>query len=200
MVGVYARVQRVVSNMRKAKKRVGRELLPEERRDAEKDIIRSAQGESFQEEHKSLPAKKQVAQKRVLVKLNPRLDDQGMIRSDGRLRFEEYLPYDARFPFVLPKGHWITRLIVRYFHELANHSAGINFFLMQISQRYWLPAARDEIKDFKNQCNECKKTEKQDRSTSYGPSTAKPSSPHISCCRPNRSRLCWTYHHNPRTG
>ena len=150
LVGVHARVQRVVNNMRKAEKRVDRELLPEERRDAKEDIIRSAQQENFQEEYKALAAKKQIPQKSVLVKLNPRLDDQGMIRSDSRLRFAEYLPYDARFPI-------ISRLIVRYFHELAKHSAGINFVLAQISQRYWIPAARDEIKECKNQCNECKK-------------------------------------------
>ena len=63
---------------------------------------------------------------------------------------------------ILPKKHWVTRLIVRYFHELANHSAGINFVLIQISQKYWIPAARDAIKDFENQCNECKNG-KQDR-------------------------------------
>ena len=80
-----------------------------------------------------------------------------MIRSDSRLRFAEYLPYDARFPIILPRGHWVTRLIVRYFHELANHSAGINFVLAQFSQRYWIPAPRDEIKECENQCNECKK-------------------------------------------
>ena len=40
--------------MQKAEKRVGRELSPEERRDAEEDIIRSAQQENFQEEYKAL--------------------------------------------------------------------------------------------------------------------------------------------------
>ena len=130
--------------------------MPEERRDAEEDI-RSAQQENFQEECKALASKKQIPQKSVLVKLNPRLDDQGMIRSDSRLRFAEYLAYDARFPIILSRGHWVTRLIVRYFHELANHSAGINFVLAQISQRYWVSAARDEIKECKNQCNEWKK-------------------------------------------
>ena len=77
--------------MRKAEKRVGRELSPGERRDAEEDIIRSAQQENFQEEYKALAAKKQIPQKSVIVKLNPRLDEQGMIRSDSRLRFPEYL-------------------------------------------------------------------------------------------------------------
>ncbi len=157
LVRVHARVWRVVNNMRKTEKRVGRELLPEERRDAEEDIIRLAQQEVFQDEYKALAEKKPISQKSTLVKFNPCLGEQGMIRSDSRLRFAEYLPYDARFPIILPRGHWVTRLIVRYFHELANHSAGTNYVLAQISERYWIPAARDEIKECESQCNECKK-------------------------------------------
>ena len=49
LVGVHARVQRVVNNMGNAEKRVGPELLPEERRDAEVDIIRLI----FQEEYRA---------------------------------------------------------------------------------------------------------------------------------------------------
>ena len=186
LVGVHARVRRVVNNMRKAEKRVGRELSPEERRDAEEDIIRSAQQENFQEEYKALAAKKQIPQKGAIVKLNPRLDDQGMIRSDSRLQFAEYLPYDARFPIILPRGHWVTRLIVRYFHELANHSAGINFVLAQINQRYWIPAARDEIKECENQCNECKKRKNKTATQVMAP------------LPPNRLRL--TYRAFEKTG
>ena len=80
LVRVYARVQRVVNNMQNAEKRVGQELLPEERRDAKEDI-RSPHRESFQEEYKALAVKKQVAT------LNPHLDDQDISCSDSRLRF-----------------------------------------------------------------------------------------------------------------
>jgi hypothetical protein len=48
------------------------ELLPEERRDAEEDIIRLAQQEVFQDEYKALAEKKPIAQKSALVKFNPR--------------------------------------------------------------------------------------------------------------------------------
>ena len=85
------------------------------------------------------------------------LDEQGLMRSDSRLRYTEYLPYDVRFPVILPRGRWVTALIVKYYHELANHAAGTNFVLCQISQRYWIVAAREEIRKWEAQCNECKR-------------------------------------------
>ena len=109
-----------------------------------------------------------------------------VIRSDSRLRFAEYLAYDVRFPIILPKGHWVTKLIVKHFHELANHSAGINFVSAQISQRYWIPAAREEIKAWEPECNECKKRKRKTANQIMGP------------LPPNRLRL--TYRALDQTG
>ena len=120
-----------------------KELLPEEIRDAEEDIIQRAQREAFSDEFDELVKKKPVQQS-ILSKLNPVLDEQGLLRSDSRLRYTEYLPYDVRFPVILPRGHWVTALIVKYYHELANHAAGTNFVLAQINQRYWIVAARED--------------------------------------------------------
>ena len=36
------------------------------------------------------------------------------------------MSYDGRFSTILPRGHWVTKLIVKHYHELANHSAGTN--------------------------------------------------------------------------
>lgn len=80
---------------------------------------------------------------RTLSNLNPTLDELGIIRLDSRLRYAEYLPYDVRFPVILPRGHGTTKLIVKYYHELANHNAVTNFVLSQT--RYWIIAAREEI-------------------------------------------------------
>ena len=30
------------------------------------------------------------------------------------------------YPIILPRGHSVTNLIVKHYHELANHSAGTN--------------------------------------------------------------------------
>ena len=36
------------------------------------------------------------------------------------------MSYDGRSPIILPRGHWVTKLIVKHYHELATHSAGTN--------------------------------------------------------------------------
>ena len=139
------------------KKIAGAELLPEEINDAEEDIIRQAQFKAFPEEYNALKNRKPISPKSPLLKLSPRIDDNGLIRLEGRLMYAEYLPHDVKFPIILPGGHHVTKLIVKYYHEMANHSAGTNFVFSQISQRFWVISAREEIRSWERECNKCKK-------------------------------------------
>ena len=84
-----------------------KKLLPEDIRDAEEKIVQRAQQGAFCEEYEALERKKPI-QHSILLKLNPMLDEQGLIRSDSRLQYTEYVPYDVRFPVILPRGHWVT--------------------------------------------------------------------------------------------
>ena len=165
LVGVHARVRRALHNMsKKGEKWTSKVLLPHEIREAEEEVVRSCQ-QAFHNEYKALASRKSIPPKSPLIKLNPMLDEDGCICSNGRLQFAECLPYDVRFPMVLPRGHWVTKLIVKHYHEQANHSAGTNFVLSQVSERYWIIAAREEIREWEGECNTCKrrknKTSKQ---------------------------------------
>ena len=158
LVRVHARVRRVLHNMsRKQEKQTSKVLLPHEIREAEDEVVRSSQREAFVNEYKALVSGKPIPPKSPLIKLNPVLDEDGCIRCNGRLQFAEYLPYDVRFPKILPRGHWITKLIVKHYHEQANHSAGTNFVLSQMSEKYWVIAAREEIREWEGECNMCKR-------------------------------------------
>ena len=85
-------------------------LLPCEIREAEAEVVRSCQREAFPGEYKALVTGKPIPTKSPLMKLNPVLHEEGCIRSNGRLQFAEYLPYDVRFPMILPRGHCVTTL------------------------------------------------------------------------------------------
>ena len=87
--------------------------------------------------------------------MNPRLDSDGVIRSDGRLTYAEFLPYDVRYPIKLPRKHWVTKLIVKHRHELSNHSAGTNQTLSSLSTKFWIVAAREEIIEWEKECMTC---------------------------------------------
>ena len=158
LVRLLARVKRVVFNMRNAnKRRGGRELSVDEINEAEIDVIGKAQREELSEDYRLVKAGKRVTSTSQLAKLNPRIDEDGLLRSHSRLEFAEQLPYDARFPIILPRGNWVTRLIVKDYHERANHAGGVNFILSQISQRYWISAGREEIREWEKHCNGCKR-------------------------------------------
>ena len=158
LVRVHTRVRRVLHNMRSRDSRTAiMELLPEEIKDAEEEIVSLAQREVFRDEYTALSSGKPIPKKSQLIKLNPCLDGDGVIRCDGRLKFADFLPYDTRFPIILPRGHWVTKPIVKYYHERGNHAAGVNFNLCQLSEKFWIIAAREEIREWDYECNECKK-------------------------------------------
>ena len=109
-------------------------MSPKDIKDAEEEIVRLVQHEAFRDEYAALSLGKPIPQESQLIKLNPCIDEVGVIRCNGRLKFAEFFPYDTRCPIILPSRHWVTRLIVKHYHERANHAAGINFILCQLSE------------------------------------------------------------------
>ena len=59
------------------------ELLLEEIKDAEEEILRVAECEAFRNEDAALSSRKPIPKKSQLIKLYPCIDDDGVIRSDG---------------------------------------------------------------------------------------------------------------------
>ena len=132
-------------------------MSPREIENAEILIIREAQQAAFTEEYHALQENKLISKKSRLKTLVPLLDEDGLIRCDGRLRFAEFLPYDMRYLIILPRGSWTTKLIVKLFHEAGYHVSGTNHILAKLSTKHWIPAAREEIRQCENECNECKR-------------------------------------------
>ena len=77
-------MRRVLHNMRNRDNRnASMELLPEEIKDAEEEIVRLVECEAFREEDAALSSGKPIPKKSQLIKLNPCIYDDGVIRSDG---------------------------------------------------------------------------------------------------------------------
>ena len=107
-------------------------LTPVEIKDAENIIIKQAQIEGFADEYKALLCRYSIPLKSKLLKLKPVIDQDGIMRSDGRLTYAEFLPYRVRYPILLPCKHLVTNLIFEYYHEKGHHNAGTN----QLSATY----------------------------------------------------------------
>ena len=89
-------VLRFVLNCRSSRKeRLSESLSPEEIENAEILIIREAQQAAFTKEYRALQENKLISKKSHLKTLVPLLDEDGLIRCGGRLRFAEFLHYDT---------------------------------------------------------------------------------------------------------
>ena len=155
---VYSWVNRFISNcVEDEKHRVKGGLTLNELNDVEKIIIKDMQRKEYAKEYLDLQKGKNLSQHSKILGLCPKLDEDGVIRLDTRLQYAEFLPYDVRHPILLPRRNWVTRLIVKYFHEKGNHNSGTNHTLSLLSTKYWIVAAREEIIEWEKECNTCKR-------------------------------------------
>jgi len=62
----------------------------------------------------------------------------------------------TKFPYLLPRKHLLTELIVRDTHEKHFHT-GMNSTITYLRQMYWIPAARQCVKNIIRHCVVCNK-------------------------------------------
>ena len=85
------------------------------------------------------------------------------------MKYAEFLPYDAKFPVILPRDSPVTRYIVSSYHEEINHSVGTNHLLSMLSRRFGVVSGREVIKECTNHCMICKKNKAAPASQLMGP-------------------------------
>ena len=113
-------------------------LTLNELNDAEKSIIKDMQRKEYAKEYLELQKGKNLSPHSKILSLCPKLDEDGVLRLDTRLKYIEFLPYDVRHPILLPRRNWVTKLIVKHFHEKGNHNSGTNQTLSLLSTKYWI--------------------------------------------------------------
>ena len=124
------------------------ELIADELKRSEIQLVRQAQQSEFQDEWKALDNGRSFSSNSKLLALKPQLDDNGLIRSDGRLTNAKFISYDVRHPVILPRKGWVTKLIIKDAHEKGNHAFGTNQTLAVLSARYWIISAREAIREW----------------------------------------------------
>ncbi|XP_053686297.1 uncharacterized protein LOC128735839 [Sabethes cyaneus] len=130
---------------------------------AERILMKMAQAEAYGAEikillkNRELPADKwlQVEKSSLLYKLTPLIDDQGIIRSEGRSERAEFLLFDLRFPIILPREHGVTAKIVQHFHERFGHGYR-ETVKIELRQRFLIPKVGAIIADAARSCIWCK--------------------------------------------
>ena len=125
-------------------------------------LIKAAQQEAFSEEMSMLEGSdetkhlKRIPRRSKLYKLNPFLDDQGLIRVGGRLE-SSVLPYEVKHPLVLPKDHRISEMMVRHYHEMVKHG-GRGTTMNEIrSNGIWIIGLSRLVRSVISHCTLCRK-------------------------------------------
>lgn len=93
----------------------------------------------------------------MLSTILPKIDEDGLLRMTGRLNLIEVLPYNVRFPIILPRKHAVTRLVVKQYHEKGNHAMGTNHLHSLISEKFWIIHGREEMREYERNCVVCRK-------------------------------------------
>ncbi len=127
----------------------------EDFRRADAKIWQIAQGEGFADEVERLQRGEPVRRTSSIARLNPRLDDDGVMRSHGRLAEEHTLESSARFPVILPKNHPVTTLVLKNAHTKTRCAHGTNGALCFLRTKFWIPSARQRLNVIRRQCPRC---------------------------------------------
>ncbi|XP_055585525.1 uncharacterized protein LOC129738367 [Uranotaenia lowii] len=91
----------------------------------------------------------------VIYHCKPFLDDCDVLRMDGRTKFAEFIPYDTRFPIILPRAHEITNLLLADYHRRFAHANRETTF-NEVRQRFYIPKLRSCVKRSMDNCQWCK--------------------------------------------
>ena len=150
-------INRFIQNCPKPKIDItSRELLADELKRAEIQLVRHAQSTEFWDEWTALSRGRSLLAHTKLLGLQPKLDDDGL-RSDGCLKNAKFLSYDVRYPVILSRKCWVTKLIIKVFHEKGNHVSGTNQTLAALSAHYWVISGRKGIREWEKECAECRR-------------------------------------------
>lgn len=115
-------------------------------------ILKYLQSQCFHQEISDLNKEKSISNK-ILLPLNPFLDNSGILRVGGRLSKGE-LSFDQKHPILLPAKHFITRLLIKREHLKLYH-AGPQTVLSNLRLRYWPINGIRETKHVIKNCVTC---------------------------------------------
>ncbi|XP_075150510.1 uncharacterized protein LOC142224614 [Haematobia irritans] len=120
----------------------------------QKNLILMTQKAHFPHEYLTLSAGKPLSSTSSIINLNPFLDSEGIIRSNGRLVASPILSYDERHPVILPYNCQFSRLYTRFVHQISLHG-GNQLVLRLVRMKFWIPKIKNLIKTTIHNCKIC---------------------------------------------
>lgn len=143
-------------------------LTVDELQHAETVIIKTTQATAFKNEIKSLSKNQELQDFQgrsmprnatSLQRLDPFLDQNGVLRVGGRIRVPRELELSRviKFPILLPREGHITKLLVEYFHKICKHQGGTTTLNEIRSNGYWIIGGTSSVSHYILNCIRCRK-------------------------------------------
>ncbi|XP_064619558.1 uncharacterized protein LOC135482999 [Lineus longissimus] len=129
-------------------------VTAEEEEKASRWIIETIQAESFAQEIHQLRNGKEVKGE-TMKGLKPILVD-NILRVGGRLEKAPTLSEDEKHPIILPKEHYVSKLVMRQAHGDLAH-AGREQSLAETRKKFWVLGGRRLAKKIVRECIDCRR-------------------------------------------
>lgn len=154
LVKAIAFLKRFIRSFLERKKMVGSDVNVLE--DAEVKIIKTVQSEVFGEEIECLQSNTRISKQSRIFKLNPFLDERGLLRVGGRIVNSE-VSFQEKKPVIIPGRHHIATLIIAHYHEKIKHQ-GRHFTEGAVrGAGFWIIGAKRQISTIIFKCVSCRK-------------------------------------------
>lgn len=136
----------------------------EEKSIALKYFIRQEQAKRYAKEYQFLKELKEQNKtgncvNSKLLNMRPFLDTDNIMRANTRLK-EADIPYDAKYPIIIPNKSALSRLLISHAHKETEHGA-TQVMLQYLRNMYWLHDLRREIKSCILKCAQCVRNAKE---------------------------------------
>ncbi|XP_065074988.1 uncharacterized protein LOC135698779 [Ochlerotatus camptorhynchus] len=166
LLKAVAYVHRFITGLRNRTNQIPVELGPltqEELNHAEQTIYRQVQRQAYPDEVQMLsnvdrdkqPWERILPKTSLLYKLSPAIDAHGVLRMRGRIEACEWVDETVKNPILLPKGHYVTDLVIADYHgkyRHQNHQTVMN----EVRLKYFIPRLRSEYNRVRKNCQHCK--------------------------------------------
>ena len=122
---------------------------------AESLLIKMVQAKHFLGDINTLKHSGAVSKSSRVRKLDPFLDDKGVMRVGGRLK-RSNMSNEMKHPVILPKGEIIVRRIVEWHHRRIQHLGRTATLCELRSQGYWLISGNSQVRQVVYSCVPCR--------------------------------------------
>ncbi|XP_063986879.1 uncharacterized protein LOC135167504 [Diachasmimorpha longicaudata] len=115
--------------------------------------VKATQAHHLQAECDIISHGLQLKKSHPLTKLTAFIDQQGVLRVGGRLKFSTLGP-ESRHQAIIPQGSVLAELIIRDSHQRTLHG-GTQLTLAHLRRSYWIIGGRLPVRSFILKCVEC---------------------------------------------